>query len=356
MKKHPLIFILLFFPISLFAQDITGLWKGRIYDDTTHQYIPYEIAVSEGNGKLTGYSYAIFKGDKGDEIGLKTIKLKRKGNNNIELEDVDWIANTYSVQPSKKVKKLMELTFTMKDSIMVLAGSWTTNWTKQYHPVTGTVELERKNEYWREPLIKKLDTMQLVQRLSFVQPEKLDETISSNSLVKKDSLLSNKKPLPTETVSNHPVKEKKVTNNGTGEIINEKPVAVKVIAKPAAVEVEKRATPVIQSIAFQSDSLVLTIYDNGIVDGDTVSILLNNQLIFSKEGLSEKPVTKTIYTKNMPDSIVLIWYAENLGTIPPNTGLLILYDGKIRHEIFFSADLKTNAALVLTRQKKTDIN
>jgi hypothetical protein len=46
-------------------------------------------------------------------------------------------------------------------------------------------------------------------------------------------------------------------------------------------------------------------------------------------------------------------YAENLGSIPPNTGLLIIMDGEKRYEVRFSADLKTNAAILL-RRRKTD--
>lgn len=43
-------------------------------------------------------------------------------------------------------------------------------------------------------------------------------------------------------------------------------------------------------------------------------------------------------------------YAENLGTIPPNTGLLILQDGESRHEIRFAGDLKNNSAIILKKK------
>jgi len=98
---------------------------------------------------------------------------------------------------------------------------------------------------------------------------------------------------------------------------------------------------------------VLTLYDNGEVDGDTVSVLMNGQIIFARQGLSTKANTKTIYIdKTMSDSLSMIMYAENLGSIPPNTGLLIIMDGEKRHEVRFSADLKTNAAILLRRRKK----
>jgi hypothetical protein len=119
-----------------------------------------------------------------------------------------------------------------------------------------------------------------------------------------------------------------------------------------AAEIEKRVTKSDQSFYFESDSLLLTLYDNGEVDGDTVTVLMNGNVIFSKVGLTTKANSKTIYITSNMDSVKLVMYAENLGSIPPNTGLLIVNDGEKRYDVRFSADLKTNAAIVLRRKKK----
>ena len=118
-----------------------------------------------------------------------------------------------------------------------------------------------------------------------------------------------------------------------------------------AAEIEKRVTKSDQSFYFESDSLLLTLYDNGEVDGDTVTVLMNGNVIFSKVGLTTKANSKTIYITSNMDSVKLVMYAENLGSIPPNTGLLIVNDGEKRYDVRFSADLKTNAAIVLRRKK-----
>ncbi len=118
-----------------------------------------------------------------------------------------------------------------------------------------------------------------------------------------------------------------------------------------AAEIEKRVTKSDQSFYFESDSLLLTLYDNGEVDGDTVTVLMNGNVIFSKVGLTTKANSKTIYITPDMDSVKLVMYAENLGSIPPNTGLLIVNDGEKRYDVRFSADLKTNAAIVLRRKK-----
>ncbi len=122
-------------------------------------------------------------------------------------------------------------------------------------------------------------------------------------------------------------------------------------AKGGAAEIDKRITKSDQAYYFESDSLVLTLYDNGEVDGDTVTVLMNGGIIFSKAGLSTKANTKTVYITPAMDSVKLVMYAESLGEIPPNTGLLIVNDGDKRYDVRFSADLTTNAAIVLRRKK-----
>ena len=87
------------------------------------------------------------------------------------------------------------------------------------------------------------------------------------------------------------------------------------------------------------------------MDGDTVSVLMNGEVIMPKVGLSTNAVRKTIYTKELPDSIQIVMYAETLGSLPPNTGLLIVNDGKDRYEIRFSGDLKRNAAIVFRKKE-----
>lgn len=56
-----LIFLIL--PLKLFSQDIEGVWTGAIYNDTTRKYIPYEIAITESKGKLSGFSHTTFIGE-----------------------------------------------------------------------------------------------------------------------------------------------------------------------------------------------------------------------------------------------------------------------------------------------------
>jgi len=44
-------------------------------------------------------------------------------------------------------------------------------------------------------------------------------------------------------------------------------------------------------------------------------------------------------------------YAENLGIIPPNTGLLIVQEGNNRYEIRFEGNFQKNSAIILKRKR-----
>jgi hypothetical protein len=120
----------------------------------------------------------------------------------------------------------------------------------------------------------------------------------------------------------------------------------------AAALADKRASVFSNTITFKSDSLVLALYDNGEIDGDVVSVLLNGEVIIAKQELKASAYRKTIYiTPEMKGTLELVLYAENLGKYPPNTGLLIIHDGDTQYQLRFSADLQTNAAVVLKREK-----
>jgi hypothetical protein len=70
-------------------------------------------------------------------------------------------------------------------------------------------------------------------------------------------------------------------------------------------------------------------------------------------GLLEQAYNKTIYlTPDMGDSISVVMYAENLGSIPPNTGLLVIREAGRIYEIRFSGDLNKNSKIILVRKKE----
>ncbi|MEO7044452.1 MAG: hypothetical protein ABI091_04045, partial [Ferruginibacter sp.] len=174
-----LVLIIFLLPIKLFAQqatlentDITGLWKGTLYNDTTQQYYQYEVGISKEKGKLTGFSHTWFILDDKQYYGVKKVKIK-EADGKIIIEDDGLIANNYPVAPAKGVKQLNILELNAADSIMTLTGPFTTNSTKTYRPLTGTINLQRKNDYWQSALVPHLEELGLAKELSFVKDDKV---------------------------------------------------------------------------------------------------------------------------------------------------------------------------------------
>ncbi len=106
-----------------------------------------------------------------------------------------------------------------------------------------------------------------------------------------------------------------------------------------------------QVVNFKSDSLELALYDNGEIDGDTVSVFLNGEEILAKQGLKAAAIKKTIYITPGKEEFSLVLYADNLGKYPPNTGLLVVHDGEDVYNIRFNADFQKNAGVVFQRKK-----
>lgn len=181
-------------------------------------------------------------------------------------------------------------------------------------------------------------------------PKKLPPTVTVvKPPVEKKIILAPKKDIP---VTKPPVTVVVETKKSALVVVKNDVPVVLPSANTGAADVSNRKISTIQTVEYQSDSLVLTLYDNGEVDGDTVSVLMNGAVIFSKVGLTTKPNRKTVYIdKDTPDSLTMVMYAENLGSIPPNTGLLVVWDGDLVYEVRFSADLKSNAAIIFRRKR-----
>jgi hypothetical protein len=132
----------------------------------------------------------------------------------------------------------------------------------------------------------------------------------------------------------------------TPEIVTEK----KLSAPPEIVKFEKRKIAVNNEIIVKSDSLRVTFYDNGEVDGDTISIFYNKVPILQKQNLSVQGVNLYIKLDSTTTVHDISMFAENLGRIPPNTALMIIHDGINRHEVFLTSTYETNGTVRIRRQ------
>ncbi len=111
---------------------------------------------------------------------------------------------------------------------------------------------------------------------------------------------------------------------------------VKVIepVKPLTIE-EKfvtRKKVLITEIPVTGDSVELRFYDNAEIDGDSISLFLNDKLIFQHIRLLGSAYTIKLAVSELNTTNEMIMVAENLGSIPPNTSYMVAIVGEKRYE------------------------
>src|SRR4026207_1187466 len=109
--------------------------------------------------------------------------------------------------------------------------------------------------------------------------------------------------------------------------------------------VRESAFKEVPEIKVDTGTIRLDFYDNAQVDGDSITVLVDKQVVMTHQRLSGKPVTTyvRIDLNNTFHEVEMV--AENLGSIPPNTAILIITAGKNRHQLSLSSS-ETKSARV----------
>lgn len=394
MKPIKLIALFLLFPLAFFGQkQLTGLWIGTMNNDssTTRKEQSFEIALTEYRGKVYGYSRSEFIINDTLYYILKRVKGTIDGDS-CEVKDDEILSYNFRGKLDKGVKVITTFHMNKLDSTWSLDGSWKTAKTKKYYSLTGGISLKEENDISQSKIFPHLEELNLAKDVPFYQEQKkAAESIAKNQLNKSteqiavvnnknksqktiskdlapntanqnknESVTETKEPVEEKTTLSARKKEDSIVANKSDIKKTDLPSSSKVtdINKPVianngpAAEVAERKLVFSPPVSFKSDTLELSLYDNGEIDGDTVSVLLNNEIIVAKECLKATAIKKTIVvSQDKGDSLILVLYAENLGKYPPNTGLLVIHDGDDTYQVRFTADLQTNAAIVLKRKK-----
>ncbi len=109
---------------------------------------------------------------------------------------------------------------------------------------------------------------------------------------------------------------------------------------------ENRKNDLVKEITVENDSLWVTLYDNAEIDGDSITLIYNDKILTTHQRLTDKPLTFLIkVSRDSGSRNELVMYAENVGSIPPNTALMVIYDGKKRIELNIKSTEKTNGAV-----------
>lgn len=170
-----------------------------------------------------------------------------------------------------------------------------------------------------------------------------------------------------ETVSKKPVEEKKpvvkdipvlpkkeeiAKTSPKKEITKVIPETKKDIVPVLTIEekFQSREKKLVTEIPLAGDSVELMFYDNAEIDGDSISLFLNNTLIFTHILLAADPYIIKIPVTDLNEQTELTMVAENLGKIPPNTALMIAYVEGKRYEAMMESTNNSSAMIRFTKK------
>ena len=364
MKNIFTLLIIALTSLPSFSQKINGQWRG--YFDSKGDIVlsgsnntEYVLELEINGTDVSGFSYSYFQNRRYYVIcklegnyykaskSIKVIETERiKGNTPPDFADCFQIHY---------------LSYKKQGDEEQLVGKWLTAPGQRANCGDGSTTLIRRT------LNKDLST--------FKAPTKKITTPAATSTVKntdkkvappvnKTTATNIATPKKTESINNKPSTTTKpaqlATINKIESAIKESPKATKQLPNKIeginvypGINFEKRNTDVLKSIEIEKETFTVTLYDNGEVDGDSVSVFYNGKLILSHQRLSEKPITFTLdaVTGNAVNELTM--YAENLGEIAPNTALMVVKDGEKRYEVRIASDLKNSGSIHFIHKPKT---
>ena len=102
---------------------------------------------------------------------------------------------------------------------------------------------------------------------------------------------------------------------------------------------------IIEIPASEKDSIMVSVYDNGEIDGDSVSVYLNDSIIIENKMVTGNPISFYLSLDKTKQFQKIKMVAQNLGSIPPNTALMIINTRKKRYEVRLTSSFEKNAVV-----------
>ena len=349
-----------FTQFSLSAQDLTGIWKGYFISDGG-EYYKLEFQVSQSNSfGVTGVSYSyldvrfygkatmtgsFIKASSSFKIReIKTVEVKSS------MGGATCIMN-YNFKYSRSGKEeFLEGTYLGKFETKNM-----TNPPASWGDCGGGKVFLRKvtsSDFYVEPFLRnKIKTTPVI----YNKPPVKKDTVKTKVVTPpvKEPVVVNKTPVTKPLVK--PVVPP-VTKTKTDSIKNKvtTPTVIKinppvVIPKPDVLK--KRSNELVKTLTVKTPDVIVKLYDNGEIDGDIISVYLDNKLVLSAQRLTANPLVINLKMEEDNEEHELTMVAENLGSIPPNTSLMIVESGEQRFDVRITSTEQKNAVVRFRYQK-----
>ena len=365
-----LLFLLVFFlSFDLHAQDFTGQWKGEFVDKSSSygswggSRCDYVLELDCKGATVTGYSYTYF--NDGGKKYYTICKLKGTVDQASKSVEVTEFERTKTNVPTyiRNCFQVHRLSYFQQGDQQTLQGTWVPAPKQDGNCGYGSTTLSRRilradkslyNNTAKIPV--KPAPQKTVAKATTPKPASQKPSlpqISNTSKANKSAIVKNTpKATPVQPVTKDNGDKDLAKNKPPVRPVNDDANADKAPAKTNEVSnpanptgFEKRNSTLLKTIEIENDKFTVSLYDNGEIDGDSISLFFNGKLLLSHKRLSDKPITLELNVDEKKDVNELIMYAENLGSIPPNTALMIVNDGDKRYEARIASDLEKSGVI-----------
>jgi hypothetical protein len=174
-----------------------------------------------------------------------------------------------------------------------------------------------------------------------VKPKPAPTTTAAN---KPNTVKTKPAPVPDKDIKAAPVTSNPALDKKTPQVKIKEPVMVPMVLK-------NRENELVQTFTVNSNEITISLYDNGTIDHDTVSVYLDKKLVLSKKMLTAAPLTVKVSMDDTNAYHELVMVAENLGEIPPNTSLMVIKAGDKSYEVRITSTEQKNAMVIFKYEK-----
>ena len=380
---------------SLFAQQLEGKWKGYFSPNNSPfgKIYNYEMDITQGpQGQLTvstytklssdfsAFAYASGNWDKTTQL----VHIEEQGFLDLTIQEnhTPCLMNNFLIYKNIRGHEIIEGTYTSYNKKTGKDCGGGKIYLEKELPIQKLIASEKaaSQKNVKEQSAQKskeaigrniVETKTINVRLA---PPKLNtpKPINTvNSTIVSSTKSGNSKPVigKNNTVSNtktNPENINTAIQNAQINSVKDEPVMEEsFLNEPEDIETEirikqgngfqtvpwalvARENKLAKKITTSSKQFSIDLYDNGTIDNDTIIVYDNKKLLVSKKRLSYKAIHLEFNLSEVMNEHEIIIVAHNMGTVPPNTALLVLKDGDRRQELFITSTNKINAKIIVS--------
>lgn len=343
-------------PFFAASQELTGIWRGYFITESGDQYrLEFQVQQAKSQS-VTGVSYSYLDTRFYGKATMTGVFLKKNGTFNIqELKTVE----VKNISGGGTCLMNYRFTYARSGKEEFLEGTYLGKSEDKKDPGkngkwgdcgSGTVVLRRvdSSDFYVEPFLR--NKIISKKQIITAAPKKNRKTPVIKKPVAKKQVLVSKKP----GLQKMREKQAATTISRRKDTIQKQitaPVVIQKTSIPTPAITRSRKNELAQSFTVSNDDISIRLYDNGEIDGDTISVYLDGKPLVTNKGLSTVPITLHIKMDESNPEHTLVMVAENLGRIPPNTSLMIVQDGDKRYQVSITSTEQKNAMVRFRYQK-----